>query len=85
MKRLITFLVRKRLGLKKYQYFRFTNQKTDDIYYFTETALVKKQLKYVNSDRIVVTLLSGVSLNWLLNKDCKIRKVGDRYEWCDND
>ena len=85
MKRLITFLVRKRLGLKKYQYFRFTNQKTDDIYYFTETALVKKQLKYVNSDRIVVTLLSGVSLNWLLNKDCKIRKVGDRYEWYDND
>ena len=85
MKRLITFLVRKRLGLKKYQYFRFTNQKTNDIYYFTETALAKKQLKYVNSDRIVVTLLSGVSLNWLLNKDCKIRKVGDRYEWYDND
>lgn len=74
-----------RLGLKKYELFRFENQKTDDIYYFTETALAKKQLKYVNSDRIVVTLLSGVSLNWLLNKDCKIRKVGDQYEWYDND
>ena len=85
MKRLIIFLVRMRLGLKTYEMFQFSNQKTNDIYYFTETALAKKQLKYVNSNRIVVTLLSGVSLNWLLNKDCKIRKVGDRYEWYDND
>lgn len=85
MKRLIIFLVRMRLGLKKYQHFRFTNQKTDDIYYFTETALMKKVLHTYSDRNIWSDEFSGVSLNWLLNKNCKIRKVGDRYEWCDND
>lgn len=74
MKRLIIFLVRMRLGLKKYELFRFENQKTDDIYYFTETELAKRQFLHTRSGPIFVTVLSGVSLNWLLNKDCKIRK-----------
>lgn len=81
MKRLIIFLVRMRLGLKKYQHFRFTNQKTDDIYYFTGTALMKKVSHTYSDCNIWSDEFSGVSLNWLLNKDCKIRKVGDRYEW----
>lgn len=75
MKRLIVFLVRKRLGLKKYELFRFENQKTDDVYYFTETELTKRQFLHTRSGPIFVTVLSGVSLNWLLNKDCKVRKV----------
>ena len=74
MKRLIIFLVRIRLGLKKYEPFQFENQKTDDVYYFTETELVKRHFLRTRSDLIFVTVLSGVSLNWLLNKDCEVRK-----------
>ena len=78
MKRLIIFLVRMRLGLKKGEHFRFTNQKTDDIYYFTETEVAKKSLQRTpNGCYVWTSVLSGVSLNWLLNKDCKIQKVGD--------
>ena len=74
MRRLIIFLVRKRLGLKKYQQFRFTNQKTDDIYYFTGTALMKKALHESPFGRIWCDEFSGVSLNWLLDKNCLIGK-----------
>lgn len=77
MKRLIIFLVRMRLGLKTYEMFQFSNQKTDDIYYFTGTVLMKKVLHTYSDCTIWSDEFSGVSLNWLLNKDCKIRKVGD--------
>lgn len=65
LNRLIIFLIRLRLHLKKGQKFQFDNQKTDAIYWFTEEALMKTEngLRYE----------SGVSLNWLLNEDCKIR------------
>lgn len=77
MKRLIIFLIRMRLGLKKGETFQFTNQKTNDIYYFTDTALTKKS-GLVNHPGIEsISVLSGVSLNWLLDKECEIRKVGD--------
>lgn len=69
MKRLIIFLVRKRLGLKKNERFQFTNQKTRDIYYFTGESLMK--IEYISGG---VIRPSGVSLNWLLNDDCKITK-----------
>lgn len=65
MRRLIIFLIRKRLGLRQHQKFRFTNQKTEDVYYFTDRHLMK--IEYgVNH------CLSGVSLNWLLDDDCDI-------------
>ena len=67
MKRLIIFLIRRRLGLKKYQHFRFTNQKSNAIYYFTSENLIKS---WHNTE-----YLSGVSLNWLLNNDCEIEKL----------
>ena len=42
MKRLIVFLVRKKLGLKKGEHFRFTNQSSPyNTYYFTEDAVMK--------------------------------------------
>ena len=68
MKRFILFLVRKRLGLKKYEYFKFDNQKSNTTYYFTD-----KEIWKIDNDNFVVEL-SGVSLNWLLNDDCKIIK-----------
>lgn len=70
MKQLIIFLICKHLKLRKYELFKFVNQKDNCSYYFNSEALIKmipgqkKRLKY-----------SEVSLNWLLNDKCKIRKV----------
>lgn len=69
MKRLILFLVRKKLGLKKYEPFKFANQKTSATYYFTPVEIIKEHDKIVES--------SGVSLNWLLDDRCVIVKVND--------
>lgn len=67
MRRLILFLIRKRLGLRKYERFQFINQKTDAVYWFTKNELLK-------SERGVITA-SGVSLNWLVHDECSVRTV----------
>lgn len=75
MKRFIIFLIRKRLGLKKNELFRFSNQLEQSVYYFTDTTLMKIKNGYVDK--------SGVSLNWLLDDECKIEKMmlrGNVYE-----
>lgn len=66
MRRLIIFLIRKRLRLRKYQRFRFDNQKSPtDCYYFTRNHLMKETARgYIRG--------SSVSLNWLLSDDCYI-------------
>jgi hypothetical protein len=66
MDRLIIFLVRKRLGIKKFQYFKFQNQKDPlNRYYFTEHNIMKECGNgYIRQ--------SNVSLNWLLDPKCKI-------------
>lgn len=67
--RLILFLIRKKLHLKKYQRFRFENQKSIyDSYYFTSSSILK-----IDEKKGIID--SNVSLNWLLNKDCAIHKV----------
>ena len=73
MKRLIIFLVRKKLGLKKGEHFRFTNQSSPyNTYYFTEDAVMKHLSWWTGEDR-----RSNVSLNWLLDDECEIMKVED--------
>lgn len=67
LKRLIIFLVRKKLGLRKYQVFTFDNQKTDAVYWFTSRSVVKALYGVITD--------SSVSLNWLLNDECKITPV----------
>lgn len=67
MRKIVIFLIRKKLGLRTYEKFRFVNQKTDAIYYFTEGNIMKLWRNQ--------TMLSGVSVNWLLDKDCKIERV----------
>ena len=74
MRKMILFLIRKRFGLKEYELCRFTNQKTSDHYYFTDKALMKVRPSYHN-----VRSLSQVSLNWILDDECKVRKLG-KYE-----
>ena len=64
LRRVIIFLVRKRLGLKKYETFQFAGQKTNAVYYFTEINV----MKHVNG----CTFISNVSFNWLLDEACEI-------------
>ena len=72
LKRLIIFLIRRYLGLKKCEDFRFNNQKSKtDIYYFSTTSLMKTEFK---KDEVDIHE-SNVSLNWLLDERCKIHKV----------
>lgn len=64
IRRLVIFLVRKRLGLKKCEHFVFTNQKTNAEYWFTSTRILKCENGVISR--------SNVSLNWLLNDACTI-------------
>ena len=70
MTRLILFLVRLKLGVKKDEYFRFANQRKNATYCINDTGVWKfwyyKGLKKKPSN---------VSLNWLLNKECEIVRV----------
>lgn len=72
IKKLIIFLIRQRLHLKKGQRFRFKNQKTDNEYYFTEDKLIK-----IPEDKRTVSRAekSLVSLNWLLSDECEVELV----------
>ena len=72
IKRLIVFLIRRRLRLKKYQRFRFANQKTENVYYFTANRLIK-----IPEDKRIVSRAekSLVSLNWLLSDECEVEIV----------
>lgn len=72
MKRLIIFLIRTRLGLKKHEKFQFANQKSKhDMYYFTSTEIKKIEGCQVRN--------SSVSLNWLLDDECEVINFpGDR-------
>ena len=64
MKRLIIFLVRRRLGLKKHERFQFINQRSNAWYYFSDTNLMKVDGNLITQ--------SNVSLNWLLDDNCII-------------
>lgn len=64
MKKLILFLIRKRLKLRKYEPFQFTNQKSKtDYYWFTDTHLRKWCDGEITN--------AHVSLNWLLDDRCE--------------
>lgn len=69
MNRLIIFLIRRRLRLKKYEMFRFANQKSKAVYYFTETNVMKTHNEYTHPSR--------VSLNHLLSDECQIIHLAD--------
>lgn len=67
MKKLIIFLIRRKMGLKLFQGFQFDNQKSTAVYYFTPTCLMKA---YNNE-----IIPSHVSLNWLLCDKCGINRL----------
>lgn len=69
IKAIVIYLIRKRLGLKKFEKFKFSNQKTDDVYFFGTYKLYKL---WFGTE---MKLTSNVSLNWLLSDKCEIEKV----------
>ena len=69
MKRVVIYLIRKRLGVKKYESFRFVGQKSNAVYYFTEKGVMKNWRGEIEP--------SNVSLNWLLDDECKVTSVNN--------
>ena len=72
LKRLIIFLVRLNLRVKLREPFQFVGQKSNAVYYFAEDGLMKAWRGSI--------MKSGVSLNWLLDKDCVIKKCFDKED-----
>ena len=66
MKRLIIYLLRKKLGVKLFEKFQFVGQKSDDCYWFTKDDIYK----YVANTGVVRP--SSVSLHWLLDDNCEV-------------
>lgn len=78
------YLLRTRFGLKKFQPFRFENQKSkNDFYYFTNWGIKKCEFTVdtvYESQKIFAiitakTVDSDVGFDWLINRDCKISKI----------
>lgn len=70
MKRIILFLIRRRLHIGLYEAFRFSNQKSSrDFYSIGNTAIWKWD------SSIGKLIPSNVSLNWILNDECEIIKL----------
>lgn len=73
VKKMILFLTRKRLGLKKYEGFAFVGQKSDTYYYFSDDMIVKVfRQPSLNAGKQEP---SHVALNWLLDDSCEIVRV----------
>lgn len=67
MRRLIMFLIRRYLGVRKYEEFQFCNQKSNATYCFTEKELLKLDKGNVYQ--------SDVRLNWIFDDNCQIRRI----------
>lgn len=68
--KLIIFFLRKKFGLKKFEGFRFANQKSKvNSYYFTDVELIKADVE--NGE----VRPSNVKLNYLLSDKCQIIKA----------
>lgn len=74
LRKLVIFLIRKKLGLKKFQMFRFNNQNSYTTRYYFNSASLYKILFYTSTGQFYYEELSGVSLNYLLSDKCKITK-----------
>lgn len=68
VKRLIIFLIRRRLKLRVGDFFIFDNQKTHSIYWFKKDRLMKMEGGVIRR--------ATVSINWLLSDDCVINNFG---------
>lgn len=74
------YLLRKKFGLKKFQPFRFENQKSEhDFYYFTNWGIKKCEFTVdtvSESQKIFAKIVdSDLGFDWLINRDCRISKI----------
>ncbi len=70
MRSLILFLIRLKLGVKKYESFRFTNQKKKDVYTIDNAGVWKS-----SPNQLSIKKESDIGLNWVLSDNCRITKV----------
>lgn len=70
-RRFIVFLVRRYVGLKKFEYFRFKGQKSNALYFFGSNVIFKE----INGE----LQRSSLSLNWLLDNDCDIIRLSEKH------
>lgn len=61
--------VRKHLGLKAHEHFRFSNQKTDDVYFFDDLELHKIECGLLKRSKI--------SFNYITGRHCRIVKLSN--------
>lgn len=74
MRKIIVFLIRKKLGVKKNEPFKFRNQNSNSIVYaFVNDNLLKLQTRKDGS--YVFCKLSSCSLNFLLSSKCYIKPM----------
>lgn len=67
MQRLVLFLIRRKLHVRKYESFWFQNQKTSAVYWIDHRGVWKYWRGVLEK--------SHVSVNWLLDPECEIRMV----------
>ena len=77
-KQIISTLCEK-LGVEPYELFRFSNQKTEDVYFFDNKQYKLKKCVAVG-DRMGHYMVpdSTVSLNWLMSDECEV-ELADKY------
>ena len=78
MKKLILFLVRRKLGVKRLQAFRFANQKAPMNWYIFDNDGVLWKVEYWSNNTKQILKRSKVSLNWLMDEACKIKICEDQ-------
>jgi hypothetical protein len=69
MRKLILFLMRKKLRVEKYEYFKFSNQKSKTIYFFDDWGFWRRDL---TSGKVREC---KACLNFLLSDECEIVRV----------
>lgn len=72
MTKFILFLLRIKLGVKKNERFQFDNQKNKANYYYISD---NKLQKIMCRKDMVMERRANVSINWLLDSECKIVKI----------
>ena len=77
LKKLIIFLIRKKLGLKNNQSFRFVGQKSKTDYYYFDNDILWKA-RCCRTGQVMNATQSHVRLNWLLDDECEIVPMDQR-------
>lgn len=80
LKKLIIYLIRKKLGLKRGECFQFVEQRDlRNWYYFSDDSVIK-----VFGSKPYGSVKSSVSLNWLLDDECMIIRQSERSDMNDD-